>query len=133
MILRNLSLLLINFRGGGMMGNRGGAGMMGNPRGGMMGNPRGGMMGNRGGGLMGNRGGGMMGNRGGGMMGRPPPLMGRGMMFRDPGFGRDGMRPRMGYPPAYGRGGMRYQGVRNFLWNNKSYNSHNLLLVEEIR
>lgn len=47
----------------------------------------------------------------GGMMGRPPPLMGRGMMYRDPGFGRGGMRPRMGFPPGYGRGGMRYQGV----------------------
>lgn len=47
----------------------------------------------------------------GGMMGRPPPLMGRGMMYRDPGFGRGGMRPRMGFPPGYGRGGMRYQGM----------------------
>lgn len=48
-------------------------------------------------------------NRGGGMIGRPPPLMGRGMMYRgDAGYGRGGMRPRMGYPPGYGRGGMRY-------------------------
>ena len=56
----------------------------------------------------------------GGMMGRPPPLMGRGMMYRDPGFGRGGMRPRMGFPPGYGRGGMRYQGV---CWQLTSVNS----------
>lgn len=52
------------------------------------------------------------------MIGRPPPLMGRGMMYRgDAGYGRGGMRPRMGYPPGYGRGGMRYPaGVSNYIY-----------------
>jgi hypothetical protein len=30
------------------------------------------------------------------------------------------MRPRMGFPPGYGRGGMRYQGV---CWQLTSVNS----------